>query len=70
MKRYPRFGDGFDIPMIARLLVKSLPERRHVAIEVSFLDEAVRPNVLDQFFLRDGLPSILKKHQEHFENCG
>ena len=62
-------GDGLDVPVIAGLFVENLAKRGHVSVQVSFFDEAVRPNKFDQVFFRHRLTCSLEKKGQNPKDC-
>src|SRR5215510_7912519 len=62
-------GDGLDVPVIAGLFVEYLAQRGHVSVQISFFDEAVGPNILDQVFFRHGLTCSREKKSQNPKDC-
>src|SRR6185369_5795032 len=63
------FGDGLDISVVARLLIESLAKRRHIPVEVAFLDITVRPDVSDQVLFGHDFAGTLQQDQKNSEDC-
>src|SRR6185369_17078430 len=55
------FGDGLDISVVAWLLIESLAKRRHISVEIPFLDITVRPDVSDQVLFGHDFAGPLQK---------
>ena len=66
--RYPRFGTVSMYFCPGCVVVQGLPKHGHRAVQRAFLDEAVRPHLLQQVVFRDQMSAVLDQDAQHGED--
>ena len=60
-------GDGFDVAAVLGRIAQCFPERKDVVGQVRFFDEGIRPDLLEELFLRDQPSRLLEQGHKDIE---